>query len=58
MGAVMDNAPAMTGTLTPQRGSVLPAGQSLPGSGETTVLARILPPVSGSSTVTRPSPAL
>ena len=52
MGTVMDNAPARTGTLTPQRGSVLPAGQSLPGSGETTVLARILPPASGSFTVT------
>ena len=35
-----------------QRGSVLPAGQSLPGEVEVRVLARILSPVSGLFTVT------
>src|SRR5450631_1836217 len=52
-GAVMVSAPPMTGTVTPQGDPVLPAGQVLPGSAEAAALDRILPPVSGLSTVTK-----
>ena len=52
IGVLMDKAPAMTPTLTAQRGSVLPAGQLLPGSAETAALVRTRPPVSGLSIVT------
>ena len=41
-----------TVTVAEQRGSVLPAGQSLPGEVEVRVLARIMLPGSGFFTVT------
>ena len=51
---VMVSAGISTGTLTEQRGSVLPAGQLLPAAVVTKVLASTLFPVSGLLTVTVP----
>ena len=50
----MVSAGISTGTLTEQRGSVLPAGQLLPAAVVTKVLANTLFPVSGLLTVTVP----
>src|SRR5580693_399281 len=50
-GALIDRMPVTTATVALQAGLVVPLRQLLPGAAEVTVLAMILSPVSGSSTV-------
>src|ERR1700735_3094791 len=51
-GAVIDSGPVMTAVVTAHGGMSVPGGQVLPGAAEVTVLARLVPPVSGLSTGT------
>ena len=52
---VMVRAGVSTSMVVPQRGSVLPAGQLLPGASEVLISVRTWSPVSGLFTVTEPA---
>src|ERR1700722_2647578 len=51
-GAVIDSGPLMTAVVTAHGGLRVPGGRVLPGAGALEVLTRLVPPVSGLSTVT------
>src|ERR1700722_12568959 len=51
-GALIDSGPVMTAVVTAHGGLSVRGGQVLPGAAELAVLTRLVPPVSGLSTVT------